>query len=149
MQFIVPASIAFLLPIDIGFWNDPIESDNSAVNIFPGINAPVIEYGKANTSPLQNIFFELYNEPYVDSYSDDYANNFNNYINGFSDGVNYYTGMGQSYLNIRQTKNTHNICILSAAENYAYFVLNNYYILVRIYHFSLFQSIHLSISAQF
>ena len=59
MQLIVPASIALLLPIIIEFWKDPIESDNSAVNIFPVINAPVIEYGKANTSPLQNIFFDV------------------------------------------------------------------------------------------
>jgi hypothetical protein len=34
--------------------------------------------------------------------------------------------MGQSYLNIRQTNATFNICILSAAENYAYFNLANY-----------------------
>ena len=75
----------------------------------------------------KNIFFELYNEPYVDTYSDDYASGFNNYINGFFDGSNYYTGMGQSYLNIRQTNATFNICILGAAENYAYFNLANYY----------------------
>jgi len=72
-----------------------------------------------------NIMFELYNEPYLDIV-DDYHTGFNGYVNGFLYNGYYYTGMGVSYLNIRQTNNTSNICILSAAEEYAYFTYDNY-----------------------
>lgn len=84
-------------------------------------------------SLLQNIMFELYNEPFTDklTYPDggtSYSNNYSYYVNGGSttwNDVSYnFTGFGQMYNTIRQTVGAQNICIVGASDNYAYMDFN-------------------------
>jgi len=82
---------------------------------------------------LQNIFFELYNEPFTDqlTYSNGgtpYSNNYSAYVNGgtytWNSSSYNFTGFGQMYNTIRQTIGAQNICIIAGAENYAFMNFN-------------------------
>lgn len=92
-----------------------VDNNGNAINDNSGITLAI----------KKNIMFELYNEPYTNVVKD-YDNNFLGYINGFTYNNNYYTGIGTTFLNIRETNNTANICILGAAEKYSYFDDSNY-----------------------
>ena len=81
---------------------------------------------------LQNIFFELYNEPFTDElYTNgtSYSNKYSYYVNGGSNvkwkGNAYnFTGFGQMYNTIRQTNGAQNICIIAGSDSYAFMNFN-------------------------
>lgn len=82
---------------------------------------------------LQNIIFELYNEPFTDQLTypnggTSYSNNYSYYVNGGSvmwNGNNYnFTGFGQMYNTIRQTIGAQNLCIIAGSDNYAFMNFN-------------------------
>jgi len=78
---------------------------------------------------LQNIMFELYNEPFTDELSypnggTAYTDNYSVYVNGGTGTYNSagynFTGFGQMYNTVRQTVGAENICIIGGAENFSF-----------------------------
>jgi len=133
----------------VAFWNSVaslfgVNSDGNAIGTpsaytYSG-GSPSSYFTKSTTttdlpvSLLQNIMFELYNEPFTDQLiypngGTSYSNNYSYYVNGGDsvmwNGNNYnFTGFGQMYNTIRQTIGAQNVCIIAGSDNYAYMLFN-------------------------
>jgi hypothetical protein len=117
--------------------NNEVESISSpSAYTYSGASSTTYFTKSTSTTPLplellQNIMFELYNEPHADKLTplgQTYDNKYTVYVNGgegIYNGTTYnFTGFGQMYNTIRQTVRAQNICIISGSDDYAFMKFN-------------------------